>query len=510
MSDVQRLTKDIFFKSISNVAVIFLGLATSVLLNRYFGKNSYGLLVLVFTVTGFVSSFSGLGSLPTLNRYIPAFTKSEKYDKHSEVFHLIITGFIFQMLGLIIFGIAIFFATDYIALTFFKKEEMIPLLRIGVFYFIGFCLVNFTFQVFQGFQKWKKESILSFIYPLLYLILMLIFFFAFKSNNLTSVLYCNIYAAVTTITLALTSIPKETIAPLFRKISFHKIIENSKRIKTFGIPLLINEVNFFAVMWFDKLILGKYRSTEEITYYYIAFAFVNALTILFKVLTTVLMPYIATIEVTDYIMIQRKFRLIFRWFMHLAIVVSLPTFFLIKPLITLLYGSDYAPAITAFRLLLAVFILRALLNPCGMFLVNVFNKTKHSAALGTCLSVTTIALNLIFIPKYGFIGAAVANLIAYCFYLVIFIGSLDFFRKMTPFKDLIKVSIVISLILVANFLFVQIDFNNIYFRSFFCLLLYILLIKVFNGIELKDIELVKEILKSLRLRKPIYDSLRSI
>lgn len=510
MSDVQRLTKDMFFKSISNVAVIFLGLATSVLLNRYFGKNNYGLLVLVFTVTGFVSTFSGLGSLPTLNRYIPAFMKSEKSDKYSETSHLIITGFVFQMLGLIIFSIVVFLSTDYIALTFFRKEEMIPLLKIGVFYIIGFCLVNFTFQVFQGFQKWKKESILSFIYPLLYLILMLIFFFAFKSNNLTSVLYCNIFAAATTITLGLTSLSREIIGPLFRKISFHKIIENSKRIKTFGMPLLINQVNFFAVMWFDKLILGRYRSTEEITYYYIAFAFVNALTILFKVLTTVLMPYIASIEVTDNIMIQRKFRLIFRWFMHLAVVVSLPTFFLIKPLITLLYGSDYAPAITAFRLLLVVFILRALLNPCGMFLVNVFNKTKHSAALSTCLSVITIALNLIFIPKYGFIGAAIANVIAYCVYLAIFLGFLNFIRKMTPFKDLLKVSIVLSFFLVINLFFMQINFNNIYFRSVLYFLLYILLLKIFKGIESKDIELAKEILKSLRFRKPIYDSLRSI
>jgi O-antigen/teichoic acid export membrane protein len=82
-----------------------------------------------------------------------------------------------------------------------------------------------------------------------------------------------------------------------------------------------------------------------------------------------------------------------------------------EPLIVLIYGADFAPAATFFRLLLGVMVFDVLLTPL-LLLPLAYRQARLLAAADALRAITLVLVALATIPVYGAIGAILARFAA--------------------------------------------------------------------------------------------------
>lgn len=449
-----KLVLGSFYKLISNASVVFLGLVTSVAVNRFFGIKEYGLLVMVFTVTGFFSSFADLGAKVTINRLVPKMHKNR--EAAQEVSNVLITGMIFLFSGIALFSFIVFFSKEFFA-SYYRTQNLIPFLKVGALYLAAFCLVDFFISVCQSFQDWLKESILSILYPLFYILLILVFFYSTRLG-IISVLYANIISALLTVFLAFFFLKVKVSFKHVAQYSTVSLKRCSKKFVGFGLPLLFPELTGVLINLADKFLLGRYAGAEQLSIYYIAFNLINGLLIFVKIPFVITLPHAA--QLTEKAEINRHYKAFFKINMYLALGVSLIAFVLVDWLVKVLYGPGYEKVALAFKLLMLIILIKSAMFTPYIFLLNVFEKVKI-INFGTAIFVIAYLLMCIFlIPPYGFIGAIIATLVGfflYTFGMIIFNRQI---RELTPFDTILRVVLLIGILLSVYYFLVFIGWNK--------------------------------------------------
>ena len=348
-------------------------------------------------------------------------------------------------------------------------------------------------------QTWWRDSLISTLYPLLYFLFVCMFSLLLHLP-LKFALYANALSALIILIISILIFPKQIKSTLFRIFNLRSVLNSSKTIFSFGLPLIFSSFGFYLLFSFDKIMLGRYQPNKELTFYYVAFLFINGFMMLFKVLYAVFMPYLAEISILPQEIIKKKFELFFRWFLQITILLSLGMYFLIDPIIKILYGSDYYPSIIIFRLLIIMFFLRAAYHPPGMFLINVFGKSKQAFLLNLALVSTTVLLDIILIPRYGYFGAIVASIVGYCVLWMGILGCVSSIRQMFPIKVFVKSLGCLAVVGLIYFSLKSIHFENVYVLGLGSPLIYLLLLKLFDEIKNRDVELIRQIIKSSSMK----------
>jgi O-antigen/teichoic acid export membrane protein len=93
-------------------------------------------------------------------------------------------------------------------------------------------------------------------------------------------------------------------------------------------------------------------------------------------------------------------------------------FLLAKPIIYIIYGADFLPAVPVLQVFVWSTILATLMNIANQHLV-IANKTKTFLAISSTTAVVNVALNYYLIPLYGIMGAAYATLISFGMYVIV-------------------------------------------------------------------------------------------
>ncbi|HEX2447255.1 MAG TPA: polysaccharide biosynthesis C-terminal domain-containing protein [Methyloceanibacter sp.] len=92
-----------------------------------------------------------------------------------------------------------------------------------------------------------------------------------------------------------------------------------------------------------------------------------------------------------------------------------------------IFGPEFTSAKTALLILMACQLARALFGPSTL-LLNVIGAQRHNAALAVAALIVLIGANLVLVPPYGVLGAAIAVAIATLFWLVFVLGRLSGLR----------------------------------------------------------------------------------
>lgn len=490
-----RIIKDIGWKSSSSMILLFLGFVMSVILNRRYGAEVYGLLVLVYTVTGVLNTVYELGVKATLNRYLPIYiNQGQKKKAEQSVWY----GLIIVTSSIFVLSVVTLFLSQFISLGIYKNEELTPLLQLGILFFIGYAFFDFIVAVLQGYQSWFYEGFLSVLYPLLYLIFAVIAVFAFHVF-LDGVIIANILALFFTILIGI----------YFLKIK-HGLLNSLacprdsfgefwSECVNFGFPVLLSGISFYLMSWFDKILLGKSGNMQNLTFYYIASLFFNALMVLSKVLTNIFMPYLAGISHTSEENLREKFIFLFRWFLITTSALSVILFFTIRPVIVTLYGAKYVPVIIIFQLLLVVFMLRSAIQPLGMYITNVYGQTKKAFTVGLILTFSIVIFDLFFIPKFGSLGAVYSLIVSYVVYWGALLLIFKKMRSMVPYAFFFKMIVSLCGLLLIYIVFLKMGIDNYILLGLLISAGYVGFVCLFKLVHPIDIILFKEAFKRVDL-----------
>lgn len=470
--------------------ITLLGFASSIILARYFGKNEYGRLIIVYTAVSFFAIFTNFGVGEAIIRFMPKYITIE--DKRGLNLFVFSTGMLVLVLSAL-FSFILFRSANLIALSIYNRPEVVYIVQIGSIYLFCYSIFYYLASIYRGLQSWKIEAILTIFPPLVYFFGILL---VTKSGIriVDSVLFSNICAYGISIVLGIAFLCRERHIE-FPKISIIPIFSTIKDTLIFSHPLLISSFTFYLMMWFDRLILGVSDTNEALSIYYVATMMVSGFMMIFKVLFEVLSPFVAEIDPSNVEEINTKFQFLFKWFFHISFLLIIVMFYIIDPLVFVAYGENWATTAVIMKVLLLAFLLRATSNPIRMFLVNVFQETKKVAKISVLVLVTNVILSLIFIPLFSYWGAVVSTILSLMvgwFYMAFYI---EVIREILPFRLIFKTMISFGILIVTNLIFQFIGVHNSLILLSFSLILFLVLQIVQGEIHKEDFKFCWQIIK---------------
>lgn len=177
-------------------------------------------------------------------------------------------------------------------------------------------------------------------------------------------------------------------------------------------PLIVSGMAITIYMRIDVIMLGSMIGDGGAGTYAAATRLSEIWYFVPTAITSSLAPSIVEAKAAGGALYYQRLSRLFAWMTGLAIAVALPMTLLSGPLTRLLYGDAYAAAgpVLAVHVWAGVFV--ALGVAQGLWDINegLLNLGLYRTIAG---AVTNVALNVVLIPRYGAMGAAIATVVSY-------------------------------------------------------------------------------------------------
>lgn len=223
----------------------------------------------------------------------------------------------------------------------------------------------------------------------------------------------------------------------------------------YGIALILNAI-YFRI---DTLLIGFIRGQAEVGIYAVAMKILEHITILPLYFMNSVLPVLTKKINEKSDQYKKIIRYSFDFLTSLSIPMVVGTVLLAYPIIFVaadekllsrvsegFYGTDIALQILIFALLFQF------LNILFAFILIALDKQSRLLYINAVGVVFNIVTNIIFIPKYGFIGAAITSVISE---LIILIATYFTAKKYLEFSVNLKntVKIIVSSLIMGVFIF---------------------------------------------------------
>lgn len=182
--------------------------------------------------------------------------------------------------------------------------------------------------------------------------------------------------------------------------------------KTFALIMICVTIYWNA----DGVMLESMRSAEEVGYYSAAYRFLAISMVLVHSYVTSLFPVIANYFKTS----RAKFRMACTMSLRILILITLPIAivfaFLAEKIILLLFQEPFLPSVKVLQILIWTLVPYAISQIFAYALVA-SNNQKVDLAVNAFSMLANVTLNLILIPRFGYIGATIATLVSIHIYV---------------------------------------------------------------------------------------------
>lgn len=161
----------------------------------------------------------------------------------------------------------------------------------------------------------------------------------------------------------------------------------------------------------DSVVLGFLTNTEQVGFYTTAVKLSKILIMILVAFTTVLVPPLALAYKEErYADAQGLLSKSFNYVVFISVPLSTGIFVIAKPLILLFSGNDFLPAVNALRILSPTVLIVGLSYVFGQLIINATGNERYFLRCALIGMVLSLALNIILIPHFHQLGAAITNL----------------------------------------------------------------------------------------------------
>jgi O-antigen/teichoic acid export membrane protein len=179
-------------------------------------------------------------------------------------------------------------------------------------------------------------------------------------------------------------------------------------------------ISVFATLYWriDILMLSRLRPVEDVGYYGAAYRILELAMIFPQSVTMALYPQIAAAVHRDLGELQKLGKAALRYLTAFTLPTAVCAIILAKPGLSLLYGPGFTEATGTLSVLILVLIPYAVVRYHAYVLVAA-NRQNIDLALNVLMLAVNIGLNLVLIPRYSHLGAAIATSIAIVVYAIL-------------------------------------------------------------------------------------------
>lgn len=390
-------------------------------------------------ITSFFSSIGSYGILVAtlgMGSYGIRQISKVRYDKQEltkTTQELVLINFVMAILVVIFLIISSFFIEKF-------SDEKILLIITCISVLSSVFSLNWLYSGLEQYDYITKRSILfKFISLILifllirtredYVIYMWIVLFSTLGSNLLNVYHSRKYIS----------------------FKFMRNLQPKKHIR----PILYMFSSLLAVNVYtnlDSVMLGFISGDEAVGLYAVASKVKWLLLMLITSGSSVLLPRLSLYVCNNN---SKKYNKILKDSTSIILLIAIPMsmyfIFAAEDSIILLGGDKFIPATLCMQILMPILCISGFSNITGNQILLPLNKEKYFMYAVTCGAIANLLLNLILMPIYGIVGAAIATLLAeFCQMSIQFYYSKEYLKDNIDYDSVLKIviaSIVSSIIL---------------------------------------------------------------
>lgn len=387
----QTIAKNTFWLFFGQIMSRVLRAAIVIYAARILGAASWGAFSYALGVAAFLTIFSDIG----INALI-----TKESSRNPQLKDQYLSTALFTKLGLL----AIFVAAVIIFFPHLTKiEEASAIMPILIFVFAFDTLRDLGSAVSRALEKMQIEAGVQIFTNIAIVALG----FMFLTVNKTSQALAFAYAAGSGIGLvAIFYTLHRHFRNLFRNFKFSLIKPIILTAWPFGLMGLMGAIMLNT----DIIMLGWLRSAEEVGYYSAAQKIIQLLYVLPTLVATSIFPVIARMVAQNAVFVKTTLEKATAIIILISIPVTLIGLIFAGPIINLLYGSEYAPAVLTFRILMATILI---VYPSTLIgnAIFAYDQQKSFIVFVFASTLGNALFNFLLIPKFGIEGAAASTVI---------------------------------------------------------------------------------------------------
>lgn len=402
------ITKNITYNFLGQIILFLLGIFTTPYIIHNLGSNFYGILSLVTVIIGYFSILDlGLGA--SVIKYISQYQAKMDKENLRKVINTALFAYI--IIGLLGSLSIIIFTKFFLGKILHIPSEILPT-ALTVFYIssLGF-FINMVLTVFNSIPSAlqrmditnSRNVIFGFINTFGVVLLL-----AFGQGIISVVIWNVLVSAAATIiflSVILKLLPKISIRPGFDKEFFLILMR-------FGFFKFFSNISGQVVFQLDKLLIGIYYPISLVTFYAVPSVIVQkGLTIILNISNAVFPAMNASSSLNDNIRVRELYLRMTKFVVFLIFPLSAILFIYAESILLFWVGPEFAEKSSNVLKILALAYFVAALSAPGVVAADAFGKPQISAFFAGVSALINFIAAIIFIPRFGIEGAALALLV---------------------------------------------------------------------------------------------------
>jgi O-antigen/teichoic acid export membrane protein len=399
------------FLLIGRILAMAINQAVQIMIVRYLAQNDYGAFALALSVIALGESIVTFGLDRAVGRFLPIYQEEQRYDKFFGTLVLVgstVAGFSAALILLVYMFqapltpillnddpvIAAHAMKLLLIMIFLAPVQAIDTLLVGMF-----AVLANPRSIF-----WRKHVLAPGLKLLVVLLLIAggqnVFFLAggyVAAGAIGAALYIGILVQVMRKEGLLAQFNPRTIRIPAREVLF------------FTIPLLSTDLVYVLMTSMDALLLGYFHGTAEVAAFRAVQPTARLNQTVFTSFALLYTPLAARLFAKkDRDGVNNLYWQTAIWIAVFSFPIFVLTFSLAVPMTVLFYGERYRSSASILALLSFGYYFNAALGFNGTTL-TVFKKVRYTIVINILAAVVNLSLNLLLIPKYGAVGAAIGT-----------------------------------------------------------------------------------------------------
>jgi len=398
LTEIKETVKSAGISGIGDIYGAIIRFFTNIVITRFLGPEFYGIFVLGGTVVN-VGQLVIVGGLQRgVLRFVSLYRGREKSDKVSET---IISGtFMVSVIGTFV-AILLYFLAKPIAVGIFHNPDLVIVIQILVISLPFGGIAAIWLSAIQGFKEIGRLVLIGILSSLIHLGFIGIAFLL--GWRLLGLLVASVLASVMTCVLVLFFLKKSV--GFWEKA---KLLWFNWELVSFSLPLFfVNFLSFFMRRT-DTLMLGYFKTGSEVGIYSVAYRISSLILLPLGAFRPIFVPMISEFFGRNEIQkIEDLFKMTTKWSFSLCIPIFL-IITLFAPHILSIFGPHFVVGAYAAMVLGAAQLINCSSGPTQG--VIIMSGHPHISLINSLILVCcNIVLNYLLIPRYGFMGAAMAS-----------------------------------------------------------------------------------------------------
>jgi O-antigen/teichoic acid export membrane protein len=463
-----------------------IGFVAQIIIARTLGRMRFGEVSIGVTVLTIGSTLALIGTHTGLGRFLP------RYDDLADRRGVLLTA-LWTGMGLsILVAMSVLLFAEPIATIVFDAPEMAPVLRVFGLAIPFLSLIKLASGGMQGVKLASPRVLIRNVTLPVTRFGLIIVVVALGLGEV-GIAGAYLFAHVAGGLLGIYYLWKHT--SLFASI---KPAYKHRELIAFSGPLVVSSAMGIVFSDLDTLLLGYFVSNGEVGIYRVVYPLAELLLVFLNSISFMFLPVLSELHAEGNIeRMNRIYQVITKWLLVLTFPILITWVLFPRIVIRTFFGSEYVTGGQALAVLAIGFFIHAVTGLNSNTITSI-GETKFIPMTNLIAAVTNFGLNMVLIPRYSFLGAAVATTVSYTVLNLLFSGLLYRMTGITPIgRPVVRIGVAVSLMTAVLYIPLQIllkpTIESVVIAGFVFVPIYVATVFVAGGLGEEEKRLINEV-----------------